>query len=498
MKTEIKVPKIMLRRLKNLLVPLALVTLLLNGCLRGNDSLVDVDDGIYIKGKSTAFIHFDGNGLMKPAVNEVTGQLRQGLYEIFIAVSSESDGFNIIQVLDKTQTIYGPSTSESVVLNGENGQIYGAVKKGIFSADAGVFTVPENGIYHIIIDKQNSTYVISPVNNITLYKHLTGGEWHDTVIPLKTSFDKINMMFEIAGLDFTTGEFRFRYGHGDKIEIIGNEVKAHTSFGGIISGTLPDFELSMVPGGTNYSLDAGSEGKYTMNVIWSVGQGFAAQLLEGSSSYPEHLFIIGDGISALSGNDAWNWDLNNFEMIPVYSQSHLFWKIVWLNKSGGVRFAPQKGPENEFGKEGEGEDGLYNMGGQDVPVTGTEGFYMIVVNFQSNQVSITRPEVYLIGDAVGSWDPQNVQAMFSVQDAFDVVYLKKKLDAGNIRMYAWHSKGWFTYWWNTEFNVYSGGIKYVGFDYNLQPVSVINGVYEIKLNFKTGEGAIDYCASCSK
>jgi len=307
------------------------------------------------------------------------------------------------------------------------------------------------------------------------------------------------MMFEITGLGLIAGEFRFRYGHGDKIEIAGSEVKVHTSFGGIISGTMPSYELSMIPGGSNYLLNEENKGTYTMEIIWSVGEGFAAQMLEtGSSNYPEKLFMIGDGVSSLTGEDAWNWDLNDIELMPVYSQPYLFWKIIWLNKNGGIRFAPQRGSENNFGKEGDAVDGLYNIGEQDIPALGTEGFYMVVVNFQSEQVSIERPEVFLIGDAVGSWEPQNVQALFSVQDAFNVLYLKRRLDAGNIRMYAWDSKGWFTYWWNTEFNVYSDGIKYISNVPNLQPVTVINGVYEIKLNFKTGEGAIDYCATCSK
>ena len=220
-------------------------------------------------------------------------------------------------------------------MNGENGQIKGTVQKGVFGPDAGIFTVPENGIYHIIIDKQTSTFVISHVSDVSLYDHATGEEWCDTVIPLKTSFDKSNMMFELNGLDLTEGEFRFRYGHGNKIEITGNEVKVHTSFGGAFSGTMPGFILSMIPGGNNYLLDTEKEGTYTLNVIWTVGQGFAAQMTEtGSSTFPEKLFMIGDGISSLSGEDSWNWDLNDFEMIPVYSQPHLFWKIVWMNSTG--------------------------------------------------------------------------------------------------------------------------------------------------------------------
>jgi starch-binding outer membrane protein SusE/F len=487
----------MRERLFNLIIILVSAVLVLNSCLK--EDPLKIKDGIYLKGKATAFINFEEGGLMKQALNEVNDEPRTGLYEIFLAVSSESDGFNIVEVVDNVQSIYGPSGNENIVLTGGNGQITGTIQKGIFTTNAGVFTVPENGLYHIIIDKQTSTYVISPVFDISLYGHATGEDWADTEIPLNSSFDISNMIFKISSLGLTEGEFRFRYNHGDKIEIIGNEVKVHTSFGGIFSGTMPGFDLSMIPGGNNYLLDKEKEGIYTLDVIWSVGEGFAAQMTEtSSSSYPEKLFVIGDGISSLSGEDAWNWDLNDFEMIPVNSQPHLFWKIVWLNENGGIRLAPQKGSENDFGKEGEGEDGLYNMGEQDIPVTGMKGFYMVVVNFQSKQVSISRPEVYLIGDAVGSWDAQNPLALFSVQDAFNVLYLKRRLIAGNIRMYAWHNKGWFTYWWNTEFNVYNNEIKYGGNGSNLEPVSVIDGVYEMKFDFRKGEGSIEYCPTCSK
>ena len=487
------------RRLLNLTILLVSLIIILNSCLKGDESLINVADGIYIKGKSTAFIHFDANGLMKPAINEADGQLRAGLNEIFIAISSGSEGFNIIEVKDKAQTVYGPLSNDNIILTGENGQIYGTIQKGIFGPDPGVFTVPENGVYHVIIDKQTSTFVISPVSEISFYSHAIGEAWSDTEIPLNNSFDKSNMIFEITGLDLTESEFRFRYGHGDKIEIISNEVKVYTSFGGVFSGTLPGFELSMIPGGNNYLLDKAKEGTYTLNIIWTVGKGFAAQMTEtSSSSYPEKLFMVGDGISSLSGEDAWNWDLNDFEMIPVYSQPYLFWKIVWLNENGGIRLAPQKGPENDFGKEGEEVDGLCNMGEQDIPVTETSGYYMVVVNFQSGQISISRPVIYLIGDVVGSWDTQNPTAKFSVYDIYDVIYLKKKLDAGILRMYAWNDRDWFTYWWNTEFNVNNGEIKYVGNGSNLESVIVPAGVYEMKLYFRTGEGSIELCPTCSK
>jgi hypothetical protein len=492
----------MKRRFLNLIVFCLLAAIALNSCLKENP--INVDDGIYIKGKSTAFNNYDINGLMKPAINEVTGKSREGLYEIFVAVSSESEGFNIIEVINNSETIYGPSSNDIIVLTGENGQISGTIQKGLIGSDAGVFTVPENSIYHIIIDLQTGIFVISPVSEISLYRHAIGEDWSEIEIPMSNNFSKSNMLFEIKGLDLTEGEFRFRYGYGDKIENISNEVTVNTCFGGVISGSMPGFELSMIPGGNNYIIDKEKEGTYTLVVIWTVGEGFTAQLTETSSSdYPEKLFMIGDGISTYSGEDAWNWDLNDFEMIRVSSLPHLFWKIVWLNNIGRIRFARKKDWDSDFGKEGEEVNGLYNLGGQDITIPGTAGYFMVVVNMFTEQISISKPKVYLIGEVVGSWEIQNTLAMFEVNDGSDEIYLRKLLKTGYIRMYAWHDKGWFNYyWWNTEFNVSSGKIIYFGNGPFTESFLPNDANCEIKLNFSKGEGSIEWVniptCPCSK
>lgn len=484
----------------NLIIFLLSPLVALNSCLNVDDPdpSVDAADGIYIKGGSTAFQDFDKNGLMNPALNEVNGQTRAGLFEIFVTVSSDSEGFNIVEVVSNIQTIYGPTSSEEIILTGEDSQISGTIEKGTFGKDAGEFTVREDGIYHIIIDKQTSTYVISPIWDLTLYDHPTGEEWSDMEIPLISGFDKSNMSFETTGLDMKEGEFRFRYGHGDKIEISGDEVKVHTSFGGLLSATGPGLELSMVPGANSYLLEKEYESKYKMVVNWTVGIGFTAQMSEAdSTSYPEHLFMIGDGISSLEGEDAWNWDLNDFEMIPVYSNPHLFWRIVWLNSNGAIRFAPQKGPGNDFGREGDKTDNLFSIGQEDVPVPGTQGYHMIMVNFQTEQISISQPEVYLIGDAVGSWDTQNMDYRLTVDNSYKIITLLKEFSTGTLRMYAWHEGGWFTNWWNAEFNVFGGQIVYRGNRPHLDTYAIDAGKYTVTLQFITGAGVVESCA-CEK
>lgn len=472
------------------------LSITLVSCLKGDDPLPEIpeDDGIYIKGKATAFDHFDRNGMLQPAKNLSTGITGQGLFEIFLAVRSGPAGFNIIEVINRQQAIYGPVTGSDVVVEGENGQITGTIQKGVFGRDAGVFTVQEDGIYHIILDKVSETYVISRVSDISVYGSFGGGPWTDTDLYPAGGFDVSNMTYELSGLELGEGEFRFRYGHGDRIEVSGGNTVVSTSFGGEMSGQIPGLELTMVAGGSNYILPG--SGVYSITVTWTVGEGFAAQLTEtGMADYPEKLFMTGDGISTLSGEEAWSWELNDFELIPVHSRAHLFWKIVWMTGEGAVRFAPARIWDSDFGKEGEPVNGFYGFGDQDVPVPAAEGFYMVVVNLITRQISISQPVVYLIGDAVGSWDALNPEFRFTVDNSYGEISLLKRLKEGSVRMYAWHEE-WFSNWWNAEFNIYDGEITYRGNGPNLEPTIVIAGFFTIKLKFRTGEAVIELCG-CS-
>lgn len=488
--------------LRNLVISLLTAAISIS-CIKKEESVVNIPDilypdGIYIRGEATSFNYLDENAIMKPAINEADGQSREGLYEIFISISSSEKGFNIIEVKNNTQIVYSPSNVDNIILTGENGQITGTIQKGILDSDKGAFTVSENGIYHIIIDLQTGIFILSPVTKLSLSGNAIDAGLPEIEIPLISSFNKSNLIFAITGIYLNEGEFRFHYSQGDKIEIISNQLSVHTTFGGVSGGPEPGYNLSMTPGSSGYYFDKENEGSYTLIVVWTVGEGFTAQLTKtASANYPEKMFMIGDGISALSGENAWNWNLNDFKMIPVLFQPHLFWKIVWLNNVGKIRLSPQKSYDDDFGKEGEEVDGLYRIGEQDINAPGAAGYYLVVVNLYANQISITKPEVYLIGDVVGSWKRQNTQTRFTFNDTLQELYLKLTLKAGNIRMYVHHSKGWFPYWWNTEFNLFTGKIEYLGKELSVGSVTVNNGAYEIKLYFNKDEGSLEFCLVCS-
>ncbi len=200
------------------------------------------------------------------------------------------------------------------------------------------------------------------------------------------------------------------------------------------------------------------------------------------AAYPSALFMIGDGVGG------WSWDSLDLPMIPVNSHPNMFWKIVWLEASGGFKFAPQKAWKDDFGSTGSATAGVYAKGGDNIPVPGTAGYYMVVVDLTANKIAIADPKVYLIGNTIGSWDTANATGLLSVDNANSVVTTTKTLAADELRMYAWHP--WFTDWWQSEFIILDGKIAFRGTGGDQSRVKVTAGSNTINLNFKTGTGTI--------
>lgn len=201
------------------------------------------------------------------------------------------------------------------------------------------------------------------------------------------------------------------------------------------------------------------------------------------TAFPEALFMIGDGVGD------WDWTNTDLPMIPVNSHPNLFWKIVWMNASGEFKFAPQKEWKDDFGKTGTASAGIYDKGGDNIPVAGTAGYYMVVVDLTTNKIAIADPMVYLIGNTIGSWDTGNAAGLFTVDNANGLVTTTKTLAADELRMYAWHP--WFTDWWQSEFIILEGKIAFRGTGGDQTRVTVTAGSHTINLNFKTGDGAIE-------
>lgn len=198
--------------------------------------------------------------------------------------------------------------------------------------------------------------------------------------------------------------------------------------------------------------------------------------------------MIGDGVGD------WVWANTNLPMVKVNGYPNLFWKIVWMNMAGEFKFAPQRDWINDFGRTDDapviGAPGtVYLKGGKNIPVPGTPGYYMVVVDYTDGKIAVADPKVYMIGNTINSWDGQNAAGLFTVDNSNSVVTITKTLLAADLRMYAYHP--WILDWWRAEFNIYGGNIEFRGNGGDQAAVPVTAGEHKIDLNFKTGAGTIN-------
>lgn len=264
---------------------------------------------------------------------------------------------------------------------------------------------------------------------------------------------------------------------------------------GIVYSTNP---MPTLENGTILTAETNSTGSYSINITGlTKGTKYYVRAFASNASYtnygeeknftpmyPTSLYMIGTGVGD------WSWDNTDLPMIPVNSHPNLFWKIVWMNASGEFKFSAAKAWSGvDFGKTGNATDGVFTKGGDNIPVPGTAGYYMVVVDLAAGKIAITDPKVYLIGNTVGSWDTANPNALFTVDNANSVVTINKTLAADEIRMYAWHP--WFTDWWQSEFIILNNKIEFRGAGNDQTRVSVTAGTHTVNLNFKTGAGSIE-------
>jgi hypothetical protein len=487
------------RKMLYLMGVLMLAAMVMVSCKKDDDDDDDddpilVEDGFYIKGDVTPFTELTFNGMFMTGINEADEQsARAGMYEKYVTLQAGTAGFNIVQVAGATHTTWGPATVESIDTEGEREQPNITIQKGTLGT-SGMFTVPSDGLYHIIMDIDTETFVIAPIPFWAIIGGATALGWADTEMPMDGAFSLDAVSFKVEDLELRAGDFKFRYGGGWKLEIVGEDVKANTNFGGEVSGTLPDLTTTLERGGANYPLAAEQEGVYTVMIEWTVADGFKSSLTKTGDveplDYPEELYMIGASVGG------WDWANVDLPMIPVHSKPHLFWKIVWIEAGvtdAGYKFAPQKDWIGDFGYDGNDPvDGIYQKGGDNMPEPDESGYYMVVVNFETEEIAVVDPQVYLIGNTVGSWDTAYADALFTVDNANEVITLTRSLEADELRMYAWFDKGWFTDWWQSEFMILEGVIEFRGKGDDQERVNIDPaGEYKIDLNFRNHTGSIE-------
>ncbi|MCK5775133.1 MAG: SusF/SusE family outer membrane protein [Bacteroidales bacterium] len=431
------------------------------------DDPIIVLDGVYIKGDATALADYDSKGLMKATRNEVNQEDRAELLELYIAVKA-TGGFNITTVAGSEKITYGPGDDFAVVaeadLDGDEPR--NGLQRGTIKATDTKFTVPEDGLYHVIFDTQIGMAAIAKVD-WGIIGGATPGGWGENTVFAAPAFDLNTMTYTIESVTLTEDAWKFRYSNGWKIildadvdlggGVVG--VKVNTNYGGAT------FD-AMIPGGDNIANT--KYYNYKMTITYTLGSAFAVTMEEESEpdplpSFPETMFLVGAGT-------AYAWETPGTVDAAIMHKlagggdnEGIFWKILHLEAAQGfkVSAADWNSPNLGFAEVDEYDtDGVEiteNGGNMDVAVS---GMYMVVLDLRNDmtKVSVIAPEVYGMGDAFGSWDEDVAANLFQVDNAAKTLISPALPGNGNLRMYVHHA--WIGSWWNSEFNIYGTEIQY--------------------------------------
>ena len=313
---------------------------------------IDAEDGVYVVGDGTALTDFDPKGLLKITRNEVLQENRTELKELFVPVKAGTDGFNIAVVTGGRAKLYGPGSDFAIVAAGDLDaeEPREGLWKGSYIESSTPFTVPEDALYHVVIDTELEKIAIAKVTWGLIGAASPGG-WSDDT-PLTATFNLNSMEFMIENVVMKQNQWKFRYSNGWKIILdsdydLGDGkqgIKVNSNLGGDIT--------TLVPGGDNMDID--NPGKYTIKLNYTLGSPYTAQLtrtgdLDVTDWTNIKFDVFGSGVSATNptardDESSWAWGKaveagNNGLPVKdglVYKWS---WTNVALDKVDGEGFA---------------------------------------------------------------------------------------------------------------------------------------------------------------
>ncbi len=282
-----------------------------------------IEDGFYVSGDATGSAELEVAYRMAAGLNEVDGTRRAGMYEKYVALEANKE-FYLLLYEAQVETRYS-AVLEDHDTGGENDQPTVVLKRGALQtgSSAPAMTVSESGLYHIVLDLNqagdlaNAQIIVAPAQwGVRGAMNGWGFTAFDT-----PAFNRTSMTYTMTNVQVeSTGEFKFAYGGGWKIQLddAGN-VKANTNLG---NDTEENGEALMpndqVPNGKDIAI---SRGIYTIKLTWKLASGdiknsYVAEMTKtGSLEAVDYtnceMELVGSGVADQPGATAdpsgWSW-----------------------------------------------------------------------------------------------------------------------------------------------------------------------------------------------
>lgn len=467
-------------------------------CDKEEDEPQVIDNPVYgfqIQGTATGDKVFtiDQQQMVEPSSDFAVKVTREGmLYGIYFLTTGD---FAFKNVTVSGTTTYSAANVAEATQEAEAGEAFTYKKGDLVEGGTDVFSVTEEGLYYILTDETTKKFFLVKINNFEINAtgdkatlvsaNAEGATYEAKAVALRSVFKvRINTAWKLITEDIPWTNLDAGGADGDHCRPV-------LSYGGALDGLTGDGADIAVDNGGNL-LDF----TFTWNPAVKGIAGITVATKDAGElpppDFPENLYMIGGSIGG------WDWAANGIEMVPVHSNPHLFWRIVWMGvgaDANGVKFSPEKDWGKDFGVDAAAgaTNGVYAKGVDNVPAVATEGYYMVVVNLKEETIEVNPAMVYGINPVFGDADWAG-GIEFTVDNANKVITSPAFTAAGDLRMYVkaatmTNADGAATDWWQSEFNVYSGKIEYRGTG-NDQAANPVTAGQKVSLNFSDGTATI--------
>jgi len=254
-----------------------------------------------------------------------------------------------------------------------------------------------------------------------------------------------------------------------------------------------ELSVTAVTAGQHGTATISADGKkvlYTPNAGYSGTDYFSYTISDGNGNtstanvdlvkplYPDNVYIIGQEFGG------WDWSNSAVvEMTPVNGNPGKFWAVRYFaNANDGFKWNTAKAWGSDFYSLGTDAGFTTHDGNAFVSAA---GFYIVLVDYTINKITIEPAQVYGIGNCFGGW---NTGQYPFVADG-NVMKFTTTND-GELRIYANSSAaGVGGDWWRMEFVILDGKIAYRGNGGDQTRATVAAGKV-VSLDFNNGTGTI--------
>ena len=472
-----------------------------------------VEVGFYVIGDAVGVTDIVGEAMMGAGYNENgperdengavidattnkrgTNQLRSGMYEKYVWLEAGKD-FEIVYFDGEQRTRYGAvldreiskeQTGDGFPEDPQWGKI-GELDK---TESAPALQVPETGFYHIVLDdasnqEDKADFALIMVLKAKMSTRGDNNGWGNTYgVEARAEDGTITWTWAEQTFSKAGAKFKFAYNHGWKIALdLSGNIKCNTNLG----WTSAD-DHKLLQGGADIVVD--NKGIYTITLTYKMGKGahgnsFTYNIEQTGTietNVPDNLYIIGNEF----GN--WDWTSEGVVEMTRVNGGNAYWAVRYMTTATQFKFnSVLDWDGGQFCDLGVNKEGFITV--SDNNQVEEDGLYLILVDYDTDKVSVTPANICGLGDAFGGWDATNAGQVAGTVNEDGTVTLTTTA-AGLLRSFV-KIEGVDA--WKSEFTVLDGAIVYRGEndDFNATTATTVEAGKTVTYNFNAGTATIE-------